>query len=134
MLDVRLCHNFFTLRNALRLKDPVPICNLLNCPVRDPKLCCQRNVVYELKCNKCSSKYIGSTIRDLHTRIKEHFNNNWSSVFRHKQNCKSDFSISIINRDHDRANLRLREGVMIRKLSPAINSRAESEEMSDFLF
>ena len=135
-IDVRLCHQSYTLRNALKQPDNnLPtVCKLLNCPINNPSLCYQRKIVYKLKCQQCNNIYIGSTIRDLHLRIKEHYTTRTSSVFQHKQTCNSDFITSIINRDQDSANLRIKEGLMIRKLSPSINSRAESEEMSIFLF
>ena len=134
-INVRLCHQSYTLRNALKQPDALPtMCKLLNCPISNPKLCYQRKVVYQLKCQHCNNIYIGSTIRDLHIRIKEHYTTRTSSVFQHKQTCNSNFTTSVVNRDSDPANLRLKEGLMIRKLSPSINSRAESEEISIFLF
>ena len=134
-INVRICHQSFTLRQALRPKNPFPTsCALLNCPLKDPRKCYQRKVVYEIKCNKCHSTYIGSTIRQLHLRVKEHNTNSSSSVFQHLRKCQSGFTTTVLSRDHDMANLRIREGLYIRKLNPAINSRLEAEEMADFLF
>ena len=81
--------------------------------------------------------YIGSTIRALHHRIKEHLTISSSSVFKHLQLCKNNtnsISIEIIGSDPDDANLRLREAMLIKKWHPSLNSREELNELRDFLF
>ena len=113
-LYVRLCHKFFTLRNALRMKNKTQAtCNMTACPLRDIKLCFQRKAIYQVTCTKCNSKYIGCTIRDLHQRIKEHVTRKESSVFQHVNRCKRDITTEIIGRDNDATNLKLRKYLMI---------------------
>ena len=134
-IDVRLCHRSYTLRNALKQRDPAPtICSLVNCKIKNTSLCFRRNIVYRMKCEKCDGVYIGSTIRHLHQRVREHHTDRKSSVYQHIQVCQGSFETTIIDSDPDSANLRLREGLLIRQFSPSINSRAESEEMAMFLF
>ena len=80
--------------------------------------------------------YIGSTIRPLHVRIKEHVNNPASSVLKHNNNCNNnnEFDINVIGRNNDEPNLRLMEAIFIKEQRPTINSRQEKEELQDFLF
>ena len=81
--------------------------------------------------------YIGSTIRKIHDRIKEHLNSNKSSVYKHLISCqdtRQDIQVSIITRDNDNVNLRLKEAFHIRKETPTINSRDECAELTDILF
>ena len=82
---------------------------------------------------------IGRNIRHLNDRIKEHFENSNSSVYKHIITCykKSNSfktSISIIAREPDPVNVRLNEAVFIRKLQPTINSHAELTELNELLF
>ena len=52
--------------------------------------------IYRLICLKCHNFYLGSTIRSLHVRIKEHFNTRASSfqkyLIKYKNN-DNNFSI-----------------------------------------
>ena len=55
-----------TLRSALRTKNrTINNCQMTSCPLKDNKLCFQKNVVYKVTCRKCQQFYIGSTIRQL---------------------------------------------------------------------
>ena len=47
---------------VIRVKDSVDKCNKIN-------------VVYQIDCQNCDSKYVGETGRTLGDRIKEHKNN-----------------------------------------------------------
>ena len=135
-LNVRLCHKGFSLRNALNSKKPISTtCTMIGCPINDTLTCLSRNVVYKIKCSICGNEYIGSTIRTLHTRIKEHLTISSSSVFKHLQHCQThSISTHILAKDRDTLNLRLKEAIFIRKFRPTINSKAECDELKDFLY
>ena len=133
-INIRIAHRNRTLRTFLS-KHQTQECTLQDCPINNKKKCHLRNVVYRLTCNLCQKTYIGSTIRLLHTRIKEHHNSNQSSVFKHLHDCRNTtFDIDIIGRESDEANLRLREAILIRQHKPQINSKHELEQFQDFLF
>ena len=86
---------------------------------------------------KCHLFYIGSTIRNLHDRIREHLTKPTSSAFNHLAACNNstDNPINVlIVRDADPMNLRLKEAFHISKLKPQINSREECNELKDLLF
>ena len=80
----------------------------------------------------------GSTIRFLHDRIKEHLSQLASSVFKHLNNCQNNvkdaINMTIIAKDTDPVNLRLKEAVYIKKEKPQLNSREERNEVTDLLF
>ena len=83
---------------------------------------------YPLLCLNCHNFYIGSTIRPLHIRIKEHLNARASSFQRHLIKCKNDdnnFSIKIEAIVRNVGNFRIKEVLLIAKLHPKINSRLE---------
>ena len=63
-LPVRLYHTTYSLRNASGPRNRVY------------KICNKRNVMYEIRCSKCEGAYVGSTIRNLHDRVYEHFHHN----------------------------------------------------------
>ena len=52
-------------------------------------LCLHRNIVYQLMCKACGKFYIGSTIRLLNNRMKEHLTNDNSSVKKTPYNVPS---------------------------------------------
>ena len=92
-------------------------------------LCFKRNVVYKIVCTKCSESYIGSTIRDLHHRVYEHFRSKESSVAKHMQTCRSapeDMEVSVIDYEKRKGNLRIREALHIERNKPKINNKEES--------
>ena len=129
-LNVRLSHRSYSLRSALRNKRSYASrsCNKKDCPLGN-NLCFRKNVVYKITCNKCNKSYIGSTVRDLHTRISEHFSISNSSVFQHVNSCKiktSNMTVSIVDQESRNGNLRIREAYYIQKLKPQINSKEES--------
>ena len=125
-----------TLRNILRNKTTaLRTCHMSGCPVQDDKLCFQKNVIYKVTCLKCNKFYIGSTIRELHKRIKEHMTRVSSSVFKHLQKCETkNIKTEIICRERDQTNIRLMEAQMIQKHIPDINSKDEKEQYRQFLF
>ena len=132
-LPVRVVHQQRSLRNCLSVR-PAPACTLRECPVSDPRLCLTRFCVYSLTCSSCSSAYIGSTTRPLHTRIKEHYTRSESSVFKHRVSCNSDFTPRVVCRERDITSLRIAEALVIKANEPSINSRQERAELDGLLF
>jgi len=96
------------------------------------------NVVYQITCNNCNQHYIGSTTRFVHDRVREHLNNDSSSVKKHISKCQNKvhkgIEIKTIALEKDPANLRLFEAFYLRKYKPALNSREECSEFADLLF
>ena len=94
--------------------------------------------MYQLICNSCDQQYIGSARRFIHDRVKEHLNNEYSSVKKHIYSCQNKnykgIEVKIIMSENDPANLRLYEAFFIRKCKPTFNSREECSEFEDLLF
>ena len=126
---MRLSHKTFSLRSALRRKQTgTRSCTKKGCTLNND-LCFRRNIVYKIHCSKCSEFYIGSTIRDLHQRVYEHFMNKESSVSRHMRTCGSttqEMEVSVVDHERRKGNLRIREAFHIQKHRPKINSKEES--------
>lgn len=108
------------------------------CPISNTGLCLRRNAVYQLTCNSCDQQYIGSTTRFIHDRVREHLNNENSSVKKHIYSWQNKdykgIDVKIIMSQNDPANLRLYEAFHIRKCKPTLNSREECTEFADLLF
>jgi hypothetical protein len=128
-LNVRLYHKSYSLRNALKSKrENSKSCSKRGCSL-DDRLCFRKNVVYKVTCDKCLATYIGSTIRHLHDRIHEHFNNANSSVKKHFGVCGSssaNMQVEILDHEPRKGSLRIREAFFINKLHPSLNSKEES--------
>ena len=100
-LPIALAQKGYSLKNffgACNRNRSVRKCNKDFCHLASNSLCMQSRVVYLLTCNGCGAKYIGSTLRTLHTRFEEHMTKKDSSVFDHKLSCKADFGIAILGR------------------------------------
>jgi hypothetical protein len=132
-LPIRLFRRSYTLRNALAKKQERHLCTIRGCTLKND-LCLQQCCVYQLTCEKCGEFYIGSTIRHFHTRLREHLTSENSSVYKHRQQCQSDFDSKIIARESDRVKLRFKEALLIHKLNATINSREEREELKSLIF
>ena len=128
-LNVRLSHKTYSLRSALSSNHRNRrTCNKKDC-VLSEELCFRKNVVYRITCGKCSKNYIGSTIRELHQRVYEHYKNRDSSVNKHMIACSAsprDMSVSVLDFERRKGNLRVREAFFIQKEKPEINSKEES--------
>ena len=137
-IPVRVAHKSYTLRRALSHNNKERTCTRANCPISGTKLCLLRNAVYQITCNNCNQHYIGSTIRFIHDRVREHLNNDNSSVKKHLSQCQNKvykrIEIKSIVLENDPANLRLLEAFYIRKYKPTMNSREECSEFADLLF
>ena len=132
-LNVKLYRKSNTLRNYLKPPQPIVACKLSNCQLNN-KFCKTRNCVYQLTCSKCDSKYIGSTIRELHLRYKEHTTNPNSSVYKHQASCEATFTVKILRREPDHIKLRFKESIDIANLAPTINSKLECEELTQLTY
>jgi len=132
-LPVRTYHRSHKLRYALKRRSRKN-CTLPNCPISTSDLCLTTNCVYSLECEECSATYIGSTIRPLHVRIREHYTSARSSVYAHRTSCGAIFKVSVLGRESDCTSLRIREALLIRSLHPSINSRQERDEFAGLLF
>jgi len=131
-LPTRIYDKNYTLRNALS-KRKLPPCKLNKCTLAN-KLCNIKMCVYEMKCNGCQETYIGSTVRQLHTRVMEHMNKENSSVFQHAKKCGKSFSTDVIGKSGDNTSLRFKEALLIQKRRPAINAKRESDELVSLTF
>lgn len=56
-------------------------------------LCFLRKCVYRLTCRGSKASYIGSTIRELHTRVREHLSRDKSLVYQHCQLSWDTFEV-----------------------------------------
>ena len=137
-IPVRVAHKSYTLRQALSHTSTERECTRDNCPIANTGLCLRRNAVYQLTCNSCDQQYIGSTTRFIHDRVREHLNNDNSSVKKHNSSCQNNdhkgINMKIIMSENDPANLRLYEAFYIRKYKPTLNSREECTEFAELLF
>ena len=131
-INIRLYDKKYTLKNFLSKKTKDP-CKLKNCPLKNDH-CLDKNVIYQLTCSKCNKNYIGSTIRELHTRVSEHFKDSRSSVFEHHLECKSNFSTKILDRARDQINLRIKEAIYIRNLKPELNTKQDFFDINNIIF
>ena len=126
-IPVRVAHKSYTLRRALSHNNKERTCMRANCPISGTKLCLLRNAVYQITCNNCNQHYIGSTIRFIHDRVREHLNNDNSSVKKHLSQCQNKgIEIKSIVLENDPANLRLLEAFYIRKYKPPEKNAANS--------
>ena len=113
-------------------------CTRDKCSISNTGLCLRRNAVYQLTFISCDQQYISSTTRFIHDRVREHLNNENSSVKKHIYSCRNkdykNIYVNIIMSENDPANLRLYEAFYIRKCKPTLNSREECGEFADLLF
>jgi len=105
-------------------------CKWTDCPTCSKGTCFVRNVVYELKCIPCGGKYIGSTTRSLHERIRDHtWRGSGSNVLSHLRQCsrgRINVDVTIISREKDAINAGLAESLAIRERKPSLNGRDEN--------
>ena len=133
-LPVRVFDRNLTLRNALRRQQRDNVCNIKSCTMADSNLCHIKKCVYQLRCTNCFQCYIGSTLRRLHERVREHLQQDRSSVFQHKRICGAAFEVRVITRARDNTSLRFKEALLIRERRPAINAKREIDELLSLTF
>jgi hypothetical protein len=128
-LPVRVFDRNFTLRSALKRKESQAACNIKGCTIASSTLCHIKRCVYQLQCTRCLQFYIGSTLRCLHERVREHLQQERSSVFQHKRICSATFEVHVLARARDNTSLRFKEALLIRDRRPSINAKRESDEL-----
>ena len=110
-------------------------CNWPTCPTKGK--CFVTNCVYEVTCSPCGRRYIGSTTRPLHERIREHTTTGrGSTVHSHLLDCgegEARVLVRILAKEKDAINARLREAIAIKKRSPELNVRRDSD-LADLVF
>ena len=127
-LNVRISHRSRTLRNVLANQPPVKskTCTIKNCPLRSSGLCFRKMVIYYISCDMCGANYVGSTIRFLHVRIREHLTVRSSPVFRHSILCPGQFKTSVLRSAKDPVDLRFSEALEIRSRCPSLNTQEDT--------
>lgn len=123
-LNIRLVHKSNRLQSWLKTHQRnINKCSLANCKLKNNE-CNRRMVVYECICD-CGANYIGSTIRALHIRIKEHHATQTSAIFGHKLVCQGNWKTKVIANGSDQTDLRLKEAILIDQLHPKLNRKEE---------
>ena len=76
----RIAHKSYTLRKALSHTSTERKSTRDKCAISNTELCLRRNEVYQLTSSRCNQQYIGSATRFIHDHVREHINNENSSV------------------------------------------------------
>ena len=83
--------------------------------------CDTTHVVYKMSCDQCNQFYIGSTIRKIHFRVREHLHSRSSMVNQHR--CQSTWTTKILYISHHVQRLRYMEALCIKEQRPLINTQ-----------
>ena len=89
----------------------------------------QSNLVYQFKCSRCNSTYVGKTCRHLLVRVQEHRTKKKQVIRSHADACNTevtmdDFKIlTKTNRNNDF--LETLEALFIRELKPSLNTKED---------
>ena len=90
-----------------------------------------------MTCKPCGQRYVGSTTRPLHERLREHtVSGRGSTIHSHLIVCgggTARIRVNIIAREKDEVNTRLREAIVIKRTEPELNTREESD-LVDLVF
>jgi len=112
-------------------------CPWETCTTKEAGKCFIKNCVYELTCTPCGRRYVGSTTRPVHERIREHTTTGrGSTIHSHLLACGGGTAktrVRIVAREKDEVNTRLREVIVIKKLQPELNTQEESD-LIDLVF
>ena len=141
-INARLVHpRPRTLLQMAQPKPKPPVCKLRDCPIKQIR-CTTSYVIYEVTCEICKATYIGSTIRPLHDRAKEHVaaarkHSRASAVGEHYEKCHSEeepqLQFRIVRATaKDELRLRIEEAMAIRTANPTMNRRGKDTGL-DFL-
>ena len=104
-------------------------------------------VVYQYKCPRCNSRYIGSTFRYFEKRLEEHLHVSaltgkplqgiqiWPPMGHTRKcqlvNTRDDFSI--VCREPNRVLVRLKESLVINQLKPSLNTMIDNYRLLIYL-
>ena len=119
--------NPFSLRAFFSYKDRLP-------------KCCQSTVVYEFCCASCGASYVGSTVRNLHSRIQQHLGKSVrtgkflvkpdpSPIREHSLACDTlvrGEHFSILGKACSHLDLRILESLHIYDRRPSLNNMTSS--------
>ena len=109
-IPARIVHKSHILKQALSHTSTERKCTRNKCLISNTGLCLRRNAVYQLTCNSCGQQYISSTTRFIHDCVRDHINNENSSVKKHLYSCQNEdhkgIEVKIIMSENDPANLR----------------------------
>ena len=119
--------NTFSIGSFFRYKDRLP-------------KCCQSTVVYQFCCASCGASYVGSTLRNLHSRIQQHLGKSMrtgkfllkpdpSPIRDHSHACdtlvtKDNFSV--LEKTNYVLDLRILESLHIFSKKPSLNNMSSS--------
>ena len=132
-INIRVYHRQKSLRQALKQPSASPnTCRMKNCPLNN-RDCLRKMVVYGMGCT-CGAYYIGSTIRTLHTRVREHHRMESFAVFKHNRSCGGQFSTQVIVTAKDPVELRLKEAIAISTKRPSLNDRDEGRDICSVIY
>ena len=140
---VRLEHRSTTLRQLLSPRREQAPCIKPECRTKERNLCYKKDVGYKITCSGHSNFYIGSTIRRLRERIREHTTQSTSSIYRRLKKCQNNDTDSNNNTNitmefvcgvNDPVNLQFKEAIHIKQKRPQINSREKCNELGELLF
>ena len=131
-VNIRIVRKSTTLLDIVRPKQPeVRRCRWDSCPTKEAGACFTKNCVYEVTCLPCGRRYVGSTVRPIHERIREHTTSGRGScIHEHLTACGGGMarvSVKIVAREKDAINTRIREAIIIKKNSPDLNTQEDSE-------
>ena len=137
-IRIRIYRRSTTILDTVRPRQPeVRQCRWTACPTKEQRRCFVRNCVYLITCSHCDQRYVGSTTRSLHERIREHtVTGRGSTIFNHLTTCGGGTAqpqVRILAREKDEVNTRLREAILIKKLRPELNTRTDSD-LVDLIF
>ena len=137
-INIRIYRRSTTILDMVRPRQPeIGRCTWAACPTKEAAICYARKVVYEITCTPCGQRYIGSTTRPLHERVREHTaTGRGSTVHEHLLSCgggAARVQVRIVAREKDEVNTRLREAIVIKRLRPELNTRTESD-LVDLVF
>ena len=119
--------NNFSIKSLFRYKDRLP-------------KCCESTVVYKFSCASSGASYIGSTVRNLHSRIDQHLgksvrtgkflaNPDPSPIREHSFSCDTPVSsddFSILCRATRQLDLHTLESLYIFRQRPVLNNMQSS--------
>ena len=110
-----------TLKVLSKLKSQIP-------------LLMKTKVVYRVNCLNCSEFYIGKTVRNLGTTLKEHSTNEYSALYKHQlsKSHSIDFNHpSVVASDSIELRLLIKESLLIRDLTAdlSLNCNVGSTEL-----
>jgi hypothetical protein len=135
---VRIVRRSTTILDIVRPKQPeVRRCKWDPCPTKEAGKCFIKDCVYEITCLPCGRRYVGSTTRALHERIREHTSSGrGSTIHDHLILCGSGIAqvrVKVVAREKDEVNARIREAIVIKKTQPDLNTQ-EDNDLIDLVF